>query len=104
MIQLHAQPYDTSTKGFFFSKASEYAMSALNNRNSCGEIVEEYEIQFIDGEDIDCALAKVWELNQANFGAFLEAAEEWDDDDKIRYIIAVGECGYSHDQVADDPT
>lgn len=103
MIQLHAQPYDTSAKGFYFSRASEYAMSALNNRNSCGDIVEEYEIQFIDGEDIDCALAKAWGLNQSNFGAFLEAAEDSEDDDKIRYIIAVGECGYSHEQVADDP-
>ncbi len=103
MTQLHAQPYDTSAKGFYFRKASEYSTSAINNRNSCGDTVEEYEIQFIDGEDIDCDLAKAWGLNQANFGAFLEAAEEWEDDDKIRYIIAVGECGYSHEQVADDP-
>ncbi|WP_305988088.1 antirestriction protein ArdA [Roseibium sp. MMSF_3544] len=104
MIQLHAQPYDTSAKGFYFSRASKYATSALNNRNSCGDIVEEYEIQFIDGEDIDCALAKAWGLNQANFGAFLEAAEDWEDDDRTRYVIAVGECGYSHEQVADDST
>lgn len=102
MIQLHAQPYDISATGFYFSKASEYAMSAMNNRNDNGDIVEEYEIQFIDGEDIDCALAAAWGLNQSNFGAFLEVAEEWEEDDKIGYIIAVGECGYSHDQVADD--
>lgn len=104
MTQLHAQPYDTSASGFYFNKASEYAMAAMNNRNDCGGIVEEYEIQFIDGEDIDCALATAWGLNQANFAAYLEAVEDWEEDDKIRYIIAVGECGYSHEQVADDPS
>lgn len=103
MIQLYAQPYDVSAKGFYFSRPSEYAMSALANRNDTGGIVEEYEIQFIDGEDLDCALAKAWELNQANFGAFLEAVEDWDDDLKHRYIIAVGECGYSHQQFINDP-
>lgn len=104
MTQLYAQPYDTSAAGFYFSRASEYTMSAISNRNESGQTVEEYEIQFIDGEDIDCALATAWELNQANFTAFLEAAEDWDEDDKTRYIIAVGECGYSHEQVADDPS
>ncbi|MGJ8534882.1 MAG: antirestriction protein ArdA [Alphaproteobacteria bacterium] len=103
MTQLHAQPYDTSAKGFYFSKPSEYAMRAISNLNSSGGTIEEYEIQFIDGEDIDCALAKAWELNQANFTAYLEAVEEWEESHKIRYIIAVGECGYSHEQVADDP-
>jgi hypothetical protein len=28
---------------------------------------------------------------------------EWDTYHKQRYIIAVRECGYAHDQVADDP-
>ncbi len=83
MIQLYAQPYDASAKGFFFFRVREYAVRAATNRNDCGGIIEEYEIQFIDGEDIDCALAKAWELNQANFAAFLEAAEEWDEDDKL---------------------
>ena len=103
MTQLHAQPYDTSATGFYFGRASEFAMSAMSNRNTAGNPVEEYEIQFIDGDAIDAALAKAWGLNQANFAAFLEAAEEWSDDHKTRYIIAVGECGYSHEQVADDP-
>ena len=66
-------------------------------------MVEEYEIQFIDGDDINCALANAWSVNQANFAAYLEAVDDWDDGQKTRYIIAVGECGYSHDQVADDP-
>jgi antirestriction protein len=103
MIQLHAQPYDISATGFFFESAEDYAAKARTNRNDCGQRVEEYEIQFIDGDDLDCALAETWGLHQGNFAAFLEAAEEWDEDDKYRYIIAVGECGCDHDSVAVDP-
>ncbi len=103
MIQLHAQPYDISAGGFYFETTEDYAAKAKDNKNDYGDPVEEYEIQFIDGDEIDCALAKAWEINQANFAAFLEAAENWDEDDKCRYIIAVGECGYAHGDVADDP-
>ena len=103
MTRLFAQPYDCSATGFYFEAPSEYAMAAGRNRNQSGQPVEEYEIQFIDGEDIDCALAKAWGLNQANFSAFLDAANSWDVEDKLQYIIAVGECGYAHEDVADDP-
>ena len=103
MIQLHAQPYDISANGFYFETAEEYAAKAEKNRNDYGDPVEEYEIQFIDGDAIDCDLAKAWGLYQSNFAAFFEKAEEWDDHHKINYIIAAGECGYCHDQVADDP-
>ncbi|WP_420412394.1 antirestriction protein ArdA [Roseibium sp.] len=104
MILLHAQPYDISACDFCFESAEDYEAKAKYNENDCGQIVEEYEIQFIDGEDIDCALARAWGINQANFRAYFDAVEDWDEDEKHRYIIAVGECGYSHEQVADDPS
>lgn len=103
MTELYAQPYDVSATGFYFTKPSEYAFAASSNKNAAGDPVEEYEIQFIDGEAIDCALARVWGLNQANVAEFLEAVDDWDEDDKHRYIIAVGECGYSHDELARAP-
>jgi len=103
MTTLYAQPYDITASGFYFQTAEQYDERAAKARNDYGQIVEEFEIQFIDGEDIDTVLAKAWELNQANFAAYLEAVDEWDDDRKRRYIIAVGECGYAHDDVADDP-
>jgi hypothetical protein len=103
MITLFAQPYDITASGFYFTKTSEFAMNAMNNRNSSGGIVEEYEIQFIDGEKIDAELAHAWSLNQGNFDAFLSAAEDWDEGDKLRVIIAVGECGYDLSDVIDDP-
>jgi len=100
---LFAQPYDISATGFYFDTAEQYHAKAAKAVNDYGQKVEEFEIQFIDGEEIDATLAKAWELNQVNFGEYLEAVDEWDEDRKQRYVIAVGECGYSHSQVADDP-
>lgn len=102
-LLFYAQPYDISAVGFYFRNAAEYDKQAANLKSRYGEPVEEFEIQFIDGERIDCELARAWEINQANFAKFIDAADEWDDDQKTRYLIAVGECGYDHDQVVDDP-
>jgi len=102
-ITLFAQPYDISATGFYFETAEDYDAHAAKTVNDYGQRVEEFEIQFIDGDALDAALAKAWSLHQGNFASFLEAAEEWDEDHKRRYIVAVGECGYDHDEVADDP-
>lgn len=93
-ITLHAQPYDITATGFYFTSAEDYGEKAKGLRNAHGDPVEEFEIQFIDGEQIDCELAKAIGINQANLRQFLEAVEEWEDWEKINVIIAVGECGY----------
>lgn len=93
-IQLHAQPFDLAAKGFYFESYDDYAAKAADLRNDYGAPVEEFEIQFIDGEDIDCDLAKAIGLNQANLEQYLEAVHVWDEDDKTRVILAVVECGY----------
>ncbi|SMX33986.1 hypothetical protein [Octadecabacter ascidiaceicola] len=97
MTLLHAQPYDLAATGFYFESMEEFTTKANNNRNDYGEPVEEYEIQFIDGDHIDCDLAEFWEINQANIGPYFDACENWSDHDKTVFIIAVGERGYSFD-------
>ena len=104
MPQLHAQPYDITANGFYFESLEEYSTKAISNRNDYGDPVEEYEIQFIDGDHIDCDLAKAWGINQANFGPYFEACENWDDHDKTVFIIAVGEAGYSFDPNSVSPS
>ncbi|MEL6467909.1 MAG: antirestriction protein ArdA [Pseudomonadota bacterium] len=103
-IQLHAQPYDISAVGFYFEDYDDYAAKAAKLRNSYGDPVEEFEIQFIDGEAIDCDLAQAIGVNQANLKQYLDAVDELDTDDKTRIILAVGECGYAFtpDILADD--
>jgi hypothetical protein len=102
-LSLHAQPYDISATGFYFSCMQEYQDRAAKVCNDFGAPVEEFEIQFIDGEDVDCDLAKAFGLNQANLNAFFNAVDDWDDDQKTRFIIAVGECGYHFDPASADP-
>lgn len=101
-ITLHAQPYDISATGFYFTSAKVFRKKARALKNAYGDPVEEFEIQFIDGERMDCELAKAVGLNQANFADFLECAEAWEDWQKINVIIATGELGYTFD-AQDDP-
>lgn len=103
MTTLFAQPYDISATGFFFTSVGEYETAYAKNRNDHGQPVEEYEIQFIDGDDLDCALAKAWSVNQGNISQFLDATEDWTENQKLRFIIAVGECGYCFDPLNVDP-
>ena len=101
MIRLYAQPYNIDANGFFFESKEEYKTKAQGNRDRFGNFVEEYEIQFIDGDRLDSEFANAFYLNQANFSDFLRMADEWEDYEKIRFIIAVGECGYDFD-LSDD--
>jgi len=100
---LYAQPYDISATGFYFSSEAEFMQKVACAVNPCGQPVEEFEIQFIDGEGIDAQLFSALGVQQGDVGAFLEAIEDWNDDDKTRVIIAVGECGYRFQFGKDEP-
>ena len=78
-IQLHAQHYDLAATGFYFETYEDYVEKSAALRNDYGAPVEEFEIQFIDGERIDCDLAKAIGINQANLKQYLDAVEDWED-------------------------
>ncbi len=101
MITLYAQPYNIDAIGFSFQSADEFFDKSRRHQDRFGQPVEEFEIQFIDGEELDAELAKAIGLNQANFADFLTCAEDWDTDQKTRVIIAVGEGGYTFDPKVD---
>jgi len=103
MTTLYAQPYDIDASGFYFTTGEEYDRQAAKNRNRYGQPVEEYELQFIDGEDIDARLFKALNIGQCDFPQFLEACDKWDEHQKRQVIIAVGECGYRFDLKSDSP-
>jgi antirestriction protein len=102
MTTLFAQPYDIAACGFYFETLEDYWEKAAKAVNQYGQPVEEFEIQFIDGERLDAELAKAFGLNQSNIGQYLEAAEDWLEYQKFAYIIAVGECGYDFDAANND--
>lgn len=103
MTTFHAQPYDISATGFYFEDSETYKAKIHSIVNDYGDEVEEFEIQFIDGSDLDCELVKAIEVNQANALNIIEALNDWDDDQKLNVIIAVGECGYSFDFETNSP-
>ncbi len=94
---LYAQPYDISAKGFIFENAAQYREQAAKSVNDYGDPVEEFEIQFIDGDKIDSELAEAINLNQANFADHLELVDAWEEWEKLNTIIAVGELGHDFD-------
>lgn len=103
MTTLFAQPYDICAKGFYFDTTEEYEKKSKNLINDYGQLVEEFEIQFIDGEIIDAKLFSALEVHQGNFSYFLDIAEEWGKEEKIKVILAVGDCGYNFLLGQDEP-
>lgn len=103
MSKYFAQPYDLSAYGFFFHTEEDYRERSSLLRNATGQHVEEFELQFIDGMLIDAALFKAYGVNQSNLLRYLEAERDWTEDQKQRFIIAVGECGYAFDPETGDP-
>ena len=103
MTKYYAQPYDLSATGFYFEDAETYETKSASLTNDYGQPVEEFEIQFIDGETVDAQLFKALSISQATILTFMEKVEEWDDADKQKLIIAVGEAGYDFDLAADNP-
>ena len=103
MTQLFAQPYDISANGFFFESKEEYEQKTAKNFNNMGFPVEEYEIQFIDGEDIDAHLFKALEIHQGNSYLFLDVCNNWVEHQKQKVIIAVSDCGHGFDLKSDHP-
>lgn len=102
-VTFYAQPYAIDATGFYFTDEQSYRENIKNVRNSFGEPVEEFEIQFINGFVFDSKLAKAIAPTQANIIAMMKAMETWTENQKIRVIIAVDECGTDFDLELDNP-
>lgn len=87
-LQLFANPYDFGGSGFYFTSFDEYWSKSRNNVNKYGQVVEEYEIDLIDGNELEIALFKAVKPNQATLESFFNACDNWDDHQMITAIIA----------------
>ena len=95
----HATPYDISATGFYFDTYKEYQTRAAAHRNANGDPVEEYEIQFIDGDSY--RLFEAIGVNQANLKDWFERFEDMDDDEAVKLIILIEHFGYSVEDALD---
>lgn len=103
MTILYAQPYDICATGFYFDSAEVFESKASKLKNDHGQPVEEFEIQFIDGEAADAELFDALRIHQGNFHMFFDAVEEWNEEDKIKVILAVRDSGYAFDLASEEP-
>ncbi|KPP83031.1 MAG: antirestriction protein [Oceanicaulis sp. HLUCCA04] len=95
----HATPYDISAEGFYFKSLEEYLDKAASHRNEYGDPVEEYEIQFIDGENH--ALFAAIGVNQANLKLWFDHFEDLDDDDAVKAIYLAEHQGTPPNEIID---
>ena len=92
MTTLHAQPYDISATGFYFTDLESYDAAYAANVNDYGQPVEEYEIQLIEADATDCAIAEAMQLNQANLAQFFDYIDQAPSEhDVIAFCIALGD-------------
>lgn len=92
MTTLHATPYNRDAAGFYFNDADDYTAKARAHMDHFGNLVEEFEIQFIDGDD--AALFEACGINQANLNTWFDEIEFLQEQEKISLYYLVGVAGY----------
>lgn len=97
MTILHATPYNIDAAGFYFTDALDYESKATMHVDHYGNLVEEFEIQFIDGDDAQ--LFEACGINQANLNTWFDDIEFLQDYEKVNLYYLVAVVGYNLDQV-----
>ena len=95
----HATPYDISASGFYFNSYEDYLAKLVSHTNDYGDPVEEFEIQFIDGDNY--RLFEAVGVNQANLKDWFEKFESLDGDDAIKAIYLAEGRGYRLEDALD---
>ena len=80
----HATPYDISATGFYFHDYEDYEAKARNHRNGYGEVVEEFEVQNVAGDNYQ--LFNALGINQVNLRIWFEDFEDMQGTDVVAAI------------------
>ncbi|QQM32362.1 antirestriction protein ArdA [Martelella lutilitoris] len=80
-----AQPYNIDAVGFYFTDLADYQDKAAKAVDRFGFPVEEFELQYIDGDYAE--LFNALSVSQASLADWFELVDEIDDVDD-RYVIA----------------
>ena len=93
---LFAQPYAPEANGFFFHSAEEFEDKAEGVCDPYGEKVEEFEIQFIDGDDPE--LFEACGIEQSNLSIWFDDIEGMRDAEKAALYFLITDCSLSLDE------
>ena len=91
MTTLHAQPYSLDAQGFYFTDIAEYEVKFEANRDSFGSPVEEYEIQFIDGDRSE--LFSALKIDQSSLELWFDEVEDLDEREQAALAYLTGCLG-----------
>lgn len=92
MTTLFAQPYNLDSVGFYFDSLESFTSQSANLTDSYGQPVEEFEIQFIDGEDYQ--LFEACGINQANLSVWFDEIDCLSDYEKTALYFLCNCQGY----------
>ncbi|MBC3871145.1 antirestriction protein ArdA [Undibacterium oligocarboniphilum] len=93
MNTLFAQPFNRDANGFYFYSLESYTEKAENLLDRFGNPVEEFEIQFIDGDD--CELFTACGVDQGNLHTWFESVLDLSDYEKTALFYLCSILGYS---------
>ena len=93
-LSFFAQPYSLDAQGFYFTDYEDYTAKAEALRDSFGNVVEEFELQFIDGDAEEAELFIACGVNQATLEQFFDDVLTLDDHQKpaFFYLTSVLNC------------
>ena len=92
MTKLYANPYNIDAAGFYFESADEFTEKSQNLTDRYSNLLEEFEIDFIDGDD--AALFNACGINQANLSLYFEDIEPLNETDKAALYFLLSDLGY----------
>jgi len=101
-MELHATPYGIydGFTGFYFKSYEDFKSKydAWYRKNGC----EEYEIQFIDGDETEQALFKFMKARQGNIKEIYEEIEEnYSTEDLVKLTHLIDYCACSFEDAKD---
>lgn len=96
---LYAQPYSLDAVGFYFHSLEEYETKSENLRDRFGNAVEEFEIQYIDGDDSE--LFEACGINQSNLSTWFDDIEAMDEHRKVALYFLTGVLCYTTESAMD---
>ncbi|AOR66218.1 hypothetical protein BBJ41_00870 [Burkholderia stabilis] len=99
---LYANPYDIEARGFRFTSLEDYNAKYAANRNGWGGVVEEYSIEFLDGNDEDSDLFAQLRVNQGTLSTWFDLMDrDLSTEQKAALAWLVGDRGAKLDDALD---
>jgi hypothetical protein len=94
-MKFYAIPYNIEAEGFYFETFEELEDLSADWEDKRGMRVEEYSIEFIDGDSGDSELFEALKVNLNSIDGFIEFINEAHDDEKAAMFFLADNLGLS---------